>query len=191
MNFRRLAPAALAAAIGFFSAQGLAQPYLGFSVGQSDTDEDVAAGLIDSGTVDGKDTGFKLYGGYRVNRHFALEAGYVDLGEVGYRGTFTGLPVTNGQIETSGLNLSAVGIVPIGQSFSLFGKVGLFLWESEATDLTGGAPFRSTADDTDVSFGLGASFDFGRNFSLRGEWERFEVAGSDSDLLSVGFAYRF
>lgn len=191
MNCRRLATAVLAAAIGFFSAQGLAQPYLGFSVGQSDTDEDMAAGLIDSGTVDGKDTGFKLYGGYQLNRNFALEAGYVDLGEVSYSGTFDGEPVTNGQIETSGLNLSAVGILPVGQSFSLFGKVGLFIWESEANDLTGGAPFRSTADDTDVSFGLGASFDFGRNFSLRGEWERFDLSGSDVDLLSVGFAYRF
>ena len=66
-----------------------------------------------------------------------------------------GGPVSGGRIQNSGLNLSAVGVVPLGQSFVLFGKVGMFLWYSEATDVTGGFAFRSEEDGADLSLGLG------------------------------------
>lgn len=41
-----------------------AQAFVGASVGQSDIDEDITAGLITSGSTDSKDTAFKLFGGY-------------------------------------------------------------------------------------------------------------------------------
>ena len=193
MNCRRLALATLAAASSFFSAQCLAQPYVGFSAGQADVDESmVIPGLIDpGGRVDGKDGAFKLFGGYQLNPNFALEAAFVDLGDVSYSGSFAGAPVTGGRIQNSGLNLSAVGVVPLGQSFVLFGKVGMFLWYSEATDVTGGFAFRSEEDGADLSLGLGASVVVGPRVSLRAEWERFDMSNVDVDLVTLGFAFRF
>jgi opacity protein-like surface antigen len=64
------------------------------------------------------------------------------------------------------------------------------MWEAEASDTTGGAPFSEKADGTDLSFGLGVSYSFTRNLSVRAEWERFDV-DADVDLLSVGLVYRF
>jgi OOP family OmpA-OmpF porin len=193
MNCRRLVLATLAAASGFFSAQTMAQPYIGFSAGQADVDESMAIpGLIDpGGRVDGKDGAFKLFGGYQFNPNFALEAAFVDLGDVSYSGSFAGAPVTGGRIQNSGVNLSAVGVVPLGQRFVLFGKVGMFLWYSEATDVTGGFGFRSEEDGADLSVGLGASVAIGQKVSLRAEWERFDMSNVDVDLVTLGFAYRF
>ena len=191
MKLRNFAIAAAAVAGSLFAAQSLAQPYVGASFGQSDIDESVAAGLITSGTVDGEDTGFKIFGGYQLNRNFALEAAYVDLGEASYSGSFFGAPVTGGKVEISGINLSAVGILPLAEKFSLFGKLGMFLWDSEASDVTGGVPFNDKADGTDLSFGVGAGYELGRNLLLRAEWERFDASDSDVDLLSIGVAFRF
>jgi OOP family OmpA-OmpF porin len=189
---------ALALLIGgwIISGSALAQPYIGFSAGQADVDESMAIpGLIDpGGRVDGKDGAFKLFGGYQFNPNFALEAALVDLGDVSYSGFFTGSPggtVTGGRIQNSGLNLSAVGVVPLGPKFVLFGKAGIFMWYSEATDVTGGFAFRSEEDGADLSIGLGASVAIGQRVSLRAEWERFDMSNVDVDLVTLGFAYRF
>lgn len=193
MNTRRFAVALLAAAGALFSTQSLAQVYVGFSAGQSDVDESmVIPGLIDpGGRVDGKDGAFKLFGGYQFNPNFALEAALVDLGDVSYSGSFAGAPVTGGRIQNSGINLSAVGVVPLGERFVVFGKVGMFLWYSEASDITGGFLFYSEEDGADLSVGLGASVALGQRVSLRAEWERFDMSNTDVDLVTLGFAFRF
>ena len=198
MNSRRFAVALLAAAGARFSAQSLAQVSVGFSAGQSDVDESmVIPGLLDpGGAVDGKDGAFKLFGGYQFNKNFALEAAIVDLGDVRYSGRFTdptlgNVPVSGGRVQNSGLNFSAVGVVPLGRSLVVFGKVGMFLWYSEARDNTGGFLFYSEEDGADLSVGLGASVALGQRVSLRAEWERFDMSNTDVDLVSVGFAFRF
>jgi OmpA-OmpF porin, OOP family len=181
----------LALAGSLAATQASAQAFVGGSFGQSDIDEEVTTGLIDSGTVDGKDTGWKIFGGYMFNRHFGVEAAYVNLGEVSYSGTFGGFPVTDGKIEVTGFNIAALGSYPISEQFSVFGKLGLFMWDAEASDTTGGAPFSDTADGTDVSFGVGVSYNFTRNLGLRAEWEMFKTNEADATLLSIGAVWRF
>ncbi len=170
------------------SAQGL---YLGGSVGKSDIDDSITSGLITSGPVDGKDTGYKIFGGYQINQNFGVELGYVDLGKVTYSGFSGTSPVTNGTVEATGFNISAVGSVPLNPSFALFGKIGMFVWEAKANDITGGSPFSAKEDGTDVSFGFGLSYNFTKNVSARVEWERFKMDSENASLLSVGIAYRF
>ncbi|MDH4095218.1 MAG: outer membrane beta-barrel protein [Betaproteobacteria bacterium] len=192
MKSSRLLAAALGlgAAVAFSqaSAQGF---YMGASFGKTDADTGNAVpALISSGSVDGSDSGIKLFGGFAFNRNIAVEMAFVDLGELTYSGTYFGTPVTNGTLETSGFNFAAVGTIPLNPSFSLFGKLGLFFWEAEASDVTGGFPFVQTIDDVDVSYGFGASFQFNRNLGMQVEWEQYEAADSIS-LLSVGVVYRF
>jgi OmpA-OmpF porin, OOP family len=170
------------------SAQGF---YIGGSVGQSEFDDSNAIPeLITSGSVDGSDTGYKIFGGYQFNQHFGLEVAYVDLGKASYSGRFGALTVTGGSVETTGFNFSAVGTLPLGSSFALLGRIGLFTWESKANDVTGGVPFSGKENGTDVSYGFGASFNFTKNLSMRAEWDRFKAVG-DIDLLSIGVAYKF
>ena len=191
--------AALLAAAGLAASQGAfaqATPergfYAGISIGQSDVGNEIAIpGLITSGQVDGKDTAWKLFGGYMFSRNFGAELSYIQLGDTSYSGTFFGSPVTGGNVEVSGFNVSAIGSFPINPQFSLFGKIGFFMWDAEASDRTGGVPFSAKTDGTDLSFGLGATYNFSRNLGVRAEWERLKVEDADADLLSIGLVYRF
>jgi len=188
---KTLVASALAISAALAANQASAQAFAGGSIGQSDIDDEVAAGLITAGTVDGKDTAWKIFGGYMFNRHFGVEGAYVNLGEASYSGNFFGAPVTGGKIEVSGFNLAALGSYPINEQFSVFGKIGLFLWDAEASDTTGGVPFSAKEDGTDLSFGVGLGYNFTRNLGVRLEWEMVEAADADATLLSIGIAWRF
>ncbi len=195
MKIRKiLVAAALALSATQASAQG---GFLGGSIGQSDIDDEITTGLINGNqSVDGKDTAWKIFGGYMFNRHFGLEAAYVDLGELSYSGTFTDAfgtaPVTGGKVEVFGFNISAIGALPVTERFSVFGKLGLFFWEAEASDITGGQPFFAQDDGADLSFGVGLGFNFTRNLGVRAEWELFDnISDADASLISVGLFWRF
>ena len=191
MKGKVIAASLLLASAWTAAAPAAAQAYLGFGVGKSDYDSGNAIpDLITSGSFDGKDTGFKIFGGYQFNPHFAVELAYVDLGKASYSGDFFGAPVNGGSLETWGLNASVVGILPLNPSFELFGKIGVFGWESKARDTTAGAPFSGKADGGDLSFGLGMALNITRNVSIRAEWERFKAV-DDIDLLSLGLAFKF
>jgi len=165
--------------------------YIGGSVGESDADDGNAIpSLITSGPVDGKDSGMKFFGGYQFNQNLAVELAYVDLGKLQYSGSFFGTPVTGGTVKTSGFNASAVGVLPLNPSFSLFAKAGLFAWDAKARDVTGGVPFSGSDDGADLSLGFGGAYSLTKNFSLRVEWEQFEAVDKIS-LLSIGVAYKF
>jgi OOP family OmpA-OmpF porin len=175
------------------SAQGI---YIGASAGTSNFDDDIATGLITSGTVDTGSSGFKLFGGYQFGEHFGVELAYVDLGKADYSGSYFGAPVTGGKVEIWGLNMSGVGILPLNSTFAVFGKVGLFAWEAKAKDTTGGAQFSGYSSGADFSLGAGLSVRFTKNISARVEWERFGLTGADfdlgnADLLSLGIVYKF
>jgi OOP family OmpA-OmpF porin len=192
MSDIKKALAALGAASAMlFAGQASAQFFIGGSIGSSDMDDEITAGLITSGTVDAKDTGYKIFGGYMFNRNFGIEGAYVNLGEVSYSGSFGALPVTGGKVEVDGFNIAALGAYPINEQFSVFGKIGLFLWDASASDTTGGAPFSASTDGTDVSFGIGASYQFTRNLGARAEWELFKTDNADATLLSVGVVWKF
>lgn len=195
MKIRKVLLASGLALSGLLAAtQASAQAFVGGSFGKSDIDSEITDGLITSGSVDGKDTGFKVFGGYMFNRHFGVEGAYVDLGEVSYSGDFFGAPVTGGKVEVSGVNIAALGSYPITEQFSVFGKIGLFIWDVEASDTTGGVPFSAKEDGTDISFGLGLGYNFTRNLGVRLEWERFKVEAvskADADLISLGVVWRF
>ena len=190
----RLVNIVVACALISSAAQAPAQSFLGASIGQSEIGEEATRelALITSGTVDGKDTAWKIFGGYMFNRHFGFESAYVRLGDVSYSGVFSSLAVTGGKLEVSGFNVAAIGNLPLNERFSVFGKIGVFFWEAEANDTTASIGAFSVADEgSDVSFGVGVGYEFTRNLGVRAEWELFKAAEADVTLVSIGFLWRF
>lgn len=159
--------------------------------------------------LDDSDTGFGVAAGYQVNPYFAAELGYVDLGEWDYsaEGTVTdGLadyPASFGLSQSAaGPVFSLLGIVPIGERFSVFARAGLALMSVDAdADVTIDGIADSASAGTDRSngmYGLGGEFSVSNRFGVRLEWNRYAKVGSeditgdtDIDLISLGLRYNF
>ena len=183
--------------------------YGGFGVGRSKAkidDARITSELLGSGlattsiTDDNRDFGYKLFGGYKFNQNFALEGGYFNLGQFGFTSTTTPTGTLTGKIKLQGLNLDAVGILPLAENFSVFGRLGLqFAQAKDDFDGTGQVvvsnpnPSKSAAN---YKAGLGVQYDFTQSVGLRGEWERYRINDGvgnkgDIDMLSVGLVFLF
>jgi OOP family OmpA-OmpF porin len=154
--------------------------------------------------IDDSDTGFGLAGGYQINDHFAMEFAYVDLGSVDYQATATvsdGVDEHDADVEFAssahGPVVSVMGILPLGERFSVFGRVGLSLMNAEGTAriTLDGATQRGnqSSQKTDPMYGVGAEFSMSKNFAIRLAWDRYldvdtkDVSGDlDADLITLG-----
>jgi OmpA-OmpF porin, OOP family len=173
--------------------------YVGGSVGQAEADRwcQGASGL----SCDDNDTAWKIFGGYQINRHFAVEAGYTDLGEVSVRGAAPGINASS-NVAANALELVGIGRYPITNRFSVFGKLGFYRGEAEAGSSFSVPGFSISGSEketnSDVTYGAGLMFDLTRNLALRGEWQRYSDMGggqvggqTDVDVMSVGLQVRF
>lgn len=183
--------------------------YVGANVGQSRAridDARINRSLLGSGfssatiTDDDRDVGYKIFGGYQMNRYLAVEGGYFDLGKFGFAATTVPAGTLNGEAKIRGLNLDLVGTLPITDKFSAFGRVGVNY--ADVRDRFSGTGAVLTADsnpskrDANYKLGLGLEYDFTDSLSMRGEVERYRINDAvgnkgDVDLFSLGLIYRF
>jgi len=144
---------------------------------------------------------WRLQLGYKFNPYFALEGGYIDLGKRTYNATFTGGSATV-DWKSGGIDLAALGTLPLGDGISLLGKVGLIdakttgTWSS--TGLAGAPSGKVTKSAWRPFVGVGASYALTKRTSLRAEYERFNGIGDGSrtgkanvNVVSVGVRYDF
>ncbi|WP_334189882.1 outer membrane beta-barrel protein [Noviherbaspirillum sp.] len=183
--------------------------YAGANVGQSRAkidNERISSSLLGSGyatgsmTNDNRDTAYKIYGGYQINKNFAVEGGYFNFGEFGYTATTVPAGSLNGNIRVQGLNLDLVGILPITEKFSAFGRVGVNYAEARDSFRGTGAVRVSNPNpskrDTNYKFGVGVQYAFTDALAVRAEAERYRINDAvgnkgDIDLVSIGLVYRF
>ena len=91
---------------------------------------------------------------------------------------------------------AAVGILPLPQRFSLLGKVGGCRWNdhSSIVETVGSPSIEERSTGTDLTYGLGAKYDFTKNVGARVEWERYENVihnANGVDLWSGSLQYSF
>lgn len=182
--------------------------YGGLNAGQSNATIDEAnirAGLLQRGfgtssmKLDGQSTGYKLFGGYKLNKNFALEGGYFDLGTFGFDATTVPAGNLRGKIKLSGINLDALGILPFTDRFSAFARLGVH--HTEAYDTFSGTGAINALNpnpikrENNLKVGAGLEYAFSDHFSARAELERYRVNDAvggrgDIDLASVGLVWR-
>jgi OOP family OmpA-OmpF porin len=182
--------------------------YIGGNVGQSRTDIKASDIRLPAGfnytafSSDETDIGYKLFGGYRLHRNVAIEAGYTDLGRFTFNGITTPAGTVSGRIKNSGWNADVVGILPLQNNFSLLGRVGAYYSETKSSFTAGGnlvVPNPNPKErDTSVKVGLGAQYDFTPMLGVRAEWDYFRKVGKENTtgeanihLLSVGMIFKF
>ncbi len=183
--------------------------YVGGNIGQSrakinDTgiNSDLLGSAIATTSIanDDHDIGYKLFGGYQFIKYFAVEGGYFDLGTFGFNAATTPPGTLSGNIKLKGLNFDTVGILPITEKFSAFGRFGVNY--AEAKDSFAGTGSVDVVDPSrrkraaNYKYGVGLEYDFTESFGARAEAERYRIDDAignngDIDLFSAGLLYRF
>jgi len=180
-----------------------AQAYLGVGLGKSKTPDQPSTscavfGLPSDCTLSKKDTdsAVRIFGGVQAGPNFAFEVAYLDLGQG--RVDITSPVAISSEFKVSGLDISGIGFLPFGANFGGMARVGLFSWTAKlsVSDATG--TVSNNENGVSLAFGLGLTYEFGRRFSTRLEWERFVKVGNnhtigttDIDLVSLNGVVRF
>jgi OOP family OmpA-OmpF porin len=198
-----LAPLASAAAL----AQDAGYFYGGLGIGTARATLDaqaivgeqagVSASVIDRND---RDTTYKLFGGYQMTPNLGIEAGYFRLGRFGFD-AITAPPGTfaaNSSIQ--GLNVDLVGTLPMGERFSLLGRLGA---QHARTRTALSATVGEESMDahyserkTNFKIGAGLQYAFSPSFLMRGEAERYRVSDAvnhkvNVDTLSLSLVFPF
>jgi len=164
--------------------------YVGITLGQSDFKNIDCSGF----SCDKKDTAVRILGGYQINRNFAAELGYHDLGKL-----TASAPGASVEVKANAWELVGIGAWPVANQFSVYGKLGIYRGQARASaSLTGLGSGSRMEPNTDLTYGLGVQYDLNRELGIRVEWQRYDKLGGDSiggsfnvDVLSVGAVWRF
>jgi len=140
-----------------------------------------------------KDPTPKGAGQIQFSPHWGAEFASID-SAVGLNGSEL---ATSRGYASRGTSLVGIGTLPLTNSFSFYGKVGVVQGEDEDRFSFVG-PVYGLDRTTDFTYGLGLKYDFSPTLGLRFEWQRFSPGGylpgfgeGDVDLLSGGLRYRF
>lgn len=160
--------------------------YMGASVGTTKIGDDG----FDDIDFDDSDAGFKVFGGYSISRNFAVEVSYFDLGEAS--GHFDdGFDSVDFDVGVSGFNVAAVGVLPVSDMVSLFGKIGYASYDIDAhVEVAGFGSGSDSQSESDMTYGIGGALSFGQ-FAVRLEYEAINVDNGDANMISVGGVFRF
>lgn len=186
----------LACVLGAFTLPAMAEGfYVLGDVGRGKMEVDAGNDY----TVSKTSTTYSLGAGFDINKFFAVELAYRDLGSVSDSGSYTeGAIQYNYRDKTSAtaLQASIVGSLPISDEFSLYGRVGVGKidvdYDSVETSSTGTWRDSDSESKTKALLGIGASYKITPDVSLRAEYNQF-AKWDDTKLsgLTVGATYHF
>lgn len=190
-------------------AQGAPGWYLGGNLGGTRADfnnnainRDLAGKgfTVNSTTTDNRSNGGKIFGGYQLTPNFAVEGGYFDLGRYSYGSSTTPAGSFNGNSRISGLNLDLVGMAPLSDQFSVFGRVGAAYAQNRGSFSSNGfVPLNLSnprRNDTNLKVGLGVQYAITEALAVRAEIERYRISDpirnrANIDMASLGLVYYF
>lgn len=156
-----------------------------------------------STSVDDDDTAWRITGGWQVLPWLGVEVSYFDLGNPGFSATALRPGTFEASLDVTGWQVDVVPqYVFQDTGFAVFGRLGYVRSETEAR-FGGSGAFSLRTDSVESSnnswdAGLGVSYAFTNNFSVRAEWTRYMDLGDDSvggefdaDMFAVSAVWRF
>jgi opacity protein-like surface antigen len=154
--------------------------------------------------------GYQAAFGYRFTRYFAAELGLAQYGKL--KSTAKGqldfgdgfLPASLSlSFKTGGPLFSAIGMLPVGEKFELFGRVGYLFASSDRTlssevDGQTGGGGTAKGDSQNLVIGVGVTYNINTVYSIRAEYQKLNDVGESSrtgtedlSLIGIGFIVRF
>ncbi|MDP3702704.1 MAG: outer membrane beta-barrel protein [Hylemonella sp.] len=168
-----------------YSLYGRGTTHIGFNAGLTDYKLNDGTGLFGS---DKNSTAYNIYAGsYFTDSNLGMEVGYTDFGKVSRAG---------GSTKADGINVSLIGRLPLGSSFSLLGKVGTTYSRTDVSAAAGSGVTSGSQSGFGWSYGVGAEYAFSRQWSGVLQYDEHNVAyaGSVNDrinITSLGVRYRY
>jgi OOP family OmpA-OmpF porin len=152
--------------------------YMGADIGRAK--QNLSAGAM---TSDRNANSLNLYGGYQLDKNFAVELGYADLGKA---------KIGDTSAKTKALNADLLARTALTQDLSLYGRLGAARYDRD---------FSAGGSDHTVGFKVGAGLEYklSEQLSLRGELTRYNNVptadgqgfGRTANNVSAGVKYRF
>ncbi|MBC3919330.1 outer membrane beta-barrel protein [Undibacterium sp. CY18W] len=196
-----LAIAAMAALTAHTFAS--AQAYTGATIGRSDQ----SLGCSFATTCDTKSNNFKVFGGYNIDKNFAVELAYFSLGSANYSYPASNSPygnvaasgaMFNSKVKQSGVSLAAIYKLEFNESFGGFAKLGIAnVKEEQSFSVPGIATISDSSFRSNKAlFGLGLTYKLSPDWTLRAEAEKlnpgtFSGKGRAATNFNIGAQYNF
>lgn len=132
-----------------------------------------------------------IYGGlagYQYNKNLAVEVQFTGLGKA--------TDVAGNTTKADALSLTAVGLLPLSDSFEVLGKLGV----ASAKTASSALATNLGASRTGLTYGIGAQYNVTQNLGLRLVWDRYAVAtannigvktNANANVMTVGAVYKF
>jgi VCBS repeat-containing protein len=172
------------------------------NVSQSSLDNAADESNLDAQSFDlqNQGTAYSLFAGYQFTSYFALEAGYLDLGERDV--SFSGQTQDSDQFynvakdivpqTAKGILLNGIFSYSLPQNWQLVGKLGAFSWSHEYTSYHNGEEVgtRSTSN-VDLALGVEANYRWNKNWEFYAGYDYFNLDDQDANSMGLGFRYRF
>lgn len=166
-------------------AASLASAGEGYSIGASakKASVDINANGVD---IDGDSTGYRVFGLYKINKNFGIEAGYSKFGEP----NDNSIP-SKMHVETDTYDVFAVATYPVTQNLSVVGKAGFAAARTE-TEIGDDDATETKHTSTDPALSLGGQYEVNETFAVRGEieWLGATDAGAER-MVSISGVVRF
>lgn len=146
-------------------------------------------------------TGFGATLGYSLNENVAFELQARRLGKATFNETISNVNYTS-TFKVNSLSVSVLGIVPLNNEFSLFGRLGYARNTLDLSIKPSNASASITADGhkNKALFGFGADYKIDKNLSLRAEYvnlgkNKISIAGGEAESkiqqFNFGVNYAF
>jgi hypothetical protein len=163
-----------------------------------------------SSSTEDSDLGYQALFGYRFHRFFGAELALAQFGELKSTAK-ADMDFGDGFVPASvsltfragGPMLSAIGILPLGEKFEFYGRLG-YLFASSERELTSrvdgqSGGFGSAKGDSQIPvYGIGFSWHINQVYSIRGEYQQLDQVGQenrtgaeDVTVMGLGLVVRF
>jgi hypothetical protein len=163
-----------------------------------------------SSSTEDSDIGYQATFGYRFNRYFAAELGLAQFGslsstaraEMDFGAGFVPASVKL-NFSAGGPIVSAIGILPIGEKFEVYARLGYLFCSSERelssrVDGQSGSFGNAKGDSQNPVYGVGFAWNLNQVYSIRGEFQKLDELGQenrtgaeDLTVIGIGLVVRF
>jgi opacity protein-like surface antigen len=164
-------------------APAIAGPYVGASIAASQARRGCTGFIVGGGrTCDDRDYSWALLAGYKLNRFFAAEAEYRDIGIIQ-----ASSPTSSLEMHVTAWDVAGLAFVPLSERFSAYFKFGGYRALLQSPE---GVVADHNANG--FTYGGGVQLDFASRLGLRAQFQRYrQVDGgvdfgtNDYDTLGV------